>query len=76
MEKKRVKGVKYADGVLPGKGSPGYGQAAPAPPQPPFTPPPKKIYKKAILMVYETDKGDTKSEKSHCPLLDHLPVIS
>ena len=42
----------------------------------PSHPQPQKIYKKAILMVYETDKGDTKSEKSHCPLLDHLPVIS
>ena len=42
----------------------------------PSHPQPQKIYKKAILMVYETDKGDTESEKSHCPLLDHLPVIS
>ena len=64
---KKSKGVKYADGVLPGQGSPDHGQAAPAPPQPPATPPPKKRYKKAILMVYETHEGDTESDEESPP---------
>ena len=64
---KKSKGVKYADGVLPGQGSPDHGQAAPAPPQPPSTPPPKKRYKKAILMVYETHEGDTESDEESPP---------
>jgi len=64
---KKSKGVKYADGVLPGQGSPDHDQAAPAPPQPPSTPPPKKRYKKAILMVYETHEGDTESDEESPP---------
>jgi len=64
---KKSKGVKYADGVLPGQGSPDHGQAAPPPPQPPSTPPPKKKYKKAILMVYETHEGDTESDEESPP---------
>ena len=64
---KKSKGVKYADGVLPGQGSPDHGQAPPAPPQPPSTPPPKKRYKKAILMVYETHEGDTESDEDESP---------
>jgi len=62
---KKSKGVKYADGVLPGQGSPDQEQAPPPPK--PLSPPPRKRYKKAILRIIETHEGDTESDEEGPP---------
>ena len=63
---KKAKGVRYADGVLPGQGSPDHGQARNTPP-PPLPLPPRKRYKKVILTIFETHDGDTESDEESPP---------
>jgi len=64
------KGVKYADGVLPGQGSPDQDFSPPepaAPPAPPVDKPVKKKYKKVTITVITQHMGDTDSEEEGPP---------
>lgn len=64
------KGVKYADGVLPGQGSPDQDFSPPessAPPTPTLDKPVKKKYKKVTITVITRHMGDTDSEEDGPP---------
>jgi len=64
------KGVKYADGVLPGQGSPDQDFSpvdSSAPPTPPVDKPVKKRYKKVTITVITRHMGDTDSEEEGPP---------
>lgn len=60
------KGVKYADGVLPGQGSPDQDFSPPAP-TPAVEKPVKKKYKKVTITVITQHMGDTDSEEEGPP---------
>jgi len=60
------KGVKYADGVLPGQGSPDQ-DFSPPPPSAAVEKPVKKRYKKVTITVITQHVGDTDSEEEGPP---------
>ena len=73
------KSVKYADGVLPGQGSPdqswGPGHPRYTEPSPPAQPPPpRKKYKKVRITVITQHSGDTDSEEEPPPPPPGSPI--